>query len=62
MPILDYRCRECGHSFERVVLGGEPIRSVVCPECHDPKARPEAVPRGFFDGIASFSALARDTN
>lgn len=30
MPIHDYDCAGCGHTFEELVLGSE---SVECPEC-----------------------------
>lgn len=31
MPIFEYACRDCGHRFEKIVLGGaEPD----CPACH----------------------------
>ena len=30
MPIYEYRCRGCGHEFERLVLGGDPG---ACPAC-----------------------------
>lgn len=30
MPIYEYTCRGCGHTFERLVLDGNPG---VCPSC-----------------------------
>ena len=30
MPIFEYVCRECGHSFEKIVNGGA---RPACPEC-----------------------------
>jgi putative FmdB family regulatory protein len=30
MPIFEYRCKECGHSFETLVRGRERAR---CPSC-----------------------------
>ena len=30
MPIYDYSCRGCSHTFEALVLGG---KSPTCPEC-----------------------------
>ncbi len=30
MPIFEYRCRSCGHKFEKLVRGNE---KVACPEC-----------------------------
>jgi putative FmdB family regulatory protein len=31
MPIFEYRCRGCGHEFERLVLPTTP--APACPEC-----------------------------
>jgi putative FmdB family regulatory protein len=31
MPLFDYACRECQHTFEALVFNGE---KVECPECH----------------------------
>ena len=31
MPIYEYRCRGCGHDFEKYVHG--PTTKVVCPTC-----------------------------
>ncbi|HQT43755.1 MAG: FmdB family zinc ribbon protein [Halothiobacillus sp.] len=31
MPIYDYRCRQCHHGFETLVMSGE---TPVCPSCH----------------------------
>ena len=30
MPILEYRCKDCYHQFEAIVLGSH---VPVCPEC-----------------------------
>jgi putative FmdB family regulatory protein len=30
MPIFEYACRSCGHSFEALVFGG---KVPPCPEC-----------------------------
>jgi putative FmdB family regulatory protein len=31
MPIYDYSCRACSHTFEALVLGGKSPKA--CPEC-----------------------------
>jgi putative FmdB family regulatory protein len=31
MPLYEYACRECEHTFEALVFDGE---KVECPECH----------------------------
>ena len=32
MPIYEYRCRDCGHQFERLVRTFEPVEG-RCPAC-----------------------------
>jgi putative FmdB family regulatory protein len=34
MPLYEYTCQECDHSFEALVQSGE---QVECPECESPK-------------------------
>jgi putative FmdB family regulatory protein len=31
MPLYEYACQTCEHTFEQLVLNGE---AVECPECH----------------------------
>lgn len=31
MPLYEYTCRQCEHTFESLVVNGE---RVECPECH----------------------------
>lgn len=31
MPIYEYRCKKCGHTFEELVFGDE---LPSCPSCH----------------------------
>jgi putative FmdB family regulatory protein len=31
MPLYEYTCQECDHTFETLVFNGE---TVECPECH----------------------------
>ena len=33
MPIYDYRCKECGTEFEKMVRLSEADRSPLCPQC-----------------------------
>lgn len=35
MPIYNYRCRECGYLFERLILNtdSDEVRGTECPEC-----------------------------
>jgi putative FmdB family regulatory protein len=31
MPLYEYSCRQCDHTFEALVFAGE---TVACPQCH----------------------------
>ena len=58
MPLYEYACRECDHSFEKLVLNGEPVE---CPQCHgnrlerqwsvpaQPRSQTRALPVGGCD-------------
>jgi putative FmdB family regulatory protein len=52
MPLYEYTCQKCEHSFEELVFGGE---SVACPECQSEHverlisvpAAPQTTPAGL---------------
>ena len=33
MPIFEYRCKDCGFTFEKIVFGSSDFE-IECPECH----------------------------
>ncbi len=33
MPMYEYACRKCGHSFEKLVKSMSSTEAVICPEC-----------------------------
>jgi putative FmdB family regulatory protein len=34
MPMYDYTCRTCSHSFEALLLPGEvEVETIACPQC-----------------------------
>jgi len=33
MPMYEYACRKCGHSFEKLVKSMSSTDPIVCPEC-----------------------------
>lgn len=36
MPTYEYRCKKCGHRFERFeAMSAKPVKT--CPRCHKPK-------------------------
>ena len=34
MPVYEYRCTDCGKSYDVLHMGREKIEDVVCPACH----------------------------
>jgi putative FmdB family regulatory protein len=38
MPIFEYVCRECDHSFEALVYG---VQKATCPKCQSQKLAPQ---------------------
>ncbi|MEW6171894.1 MAG: zinc ribbon domain-containing protein [Bacillota bacterium] len=37
MPIYEFRCKVCGHRFERLCPLGETGENLICPACDTPK-------------------------
>lgn len=37
MPLLEYRCSDCGKKTENLVLAGEAARAPKCPSCGSKK-------------------------
>ena len=33
MPLLDFKCKDCGYIFDELVRSSENIDEVVCPKC-----------------------------
>ncbi len=33
MPLYDFKCKECGHKFEKLVFKEEEIKEIKCPKC-----------------------------
>ena len=42
MPIYEYECKSCGHSFERIMKAGEKVPA--CPACGATETRKRVVP------------------
>ncbi|RTZ94934.1 MAG: zinc ribbon domain-containing protein [Deltaproteobacteria bacterium] len=38
MPIYEYKCEQCGHSFEKLVFAGD-REKIICPKCGAPKTK-----------------------
>lgn len=62
MPTIEYKCPHCGLAFNRTILKGEEPGSETCPQCRHGEVNPATQSPRLFEGIASFSTLAKDTN
>jgi putative FmdB family regulatory protein len=62
MPTIEYKCLHCGHAFNRTILKGDEPGGEVCPQCHHGKVQPSTQSPRIFEGFASFSTFAKDTN
>jgi len=38
MPLYEYDCPKCGHSFEKLVRSSANAEKAVCPHCSSPYA------------------------
>jgi putative FmdB family regulatory protein len=47
MPIYEYRCVQCGHTFDAFQRVGADGKNLVCPVCNTPK------PEKLFSAFAS---------
>lgn len=45
MPIYEYRCKECGHIFERLTLRKDNEGEVKCPKCDGAAEKIMSVPQ-----------------
>lgn len=50
MPIYEYRCRQCGHTFDAFQRVGADGSDLVCPKCNAAK------PEKLFSSFASSGA------
>ena len=39
MPIYEYRCEECGNTFDKFVRSMSSTFSVECPQCHSKRCK-----------------------
>jgi putative FmdB family regulatory protein len=58
MPIFEYKCPNCGHRFEKLVLSSKRQRELRCPECDSPDVQKAislfgAVGKGASGGAAA---------
>ena len=57
MPIYEYKCRDCGDKFEKLVRWGAGGEEIQCPACDSPQvARQISAPVFIGGGGSAFSA------
>lgn len=56
MPMFEFVCAECGHSFEELLRNTDAVSSLVCPKCGSPNVRKKlSTFASRISGVASFS-------
>ena len=61
MPIYEYKCRECGDKFEKLVRTSSGEKDVKCPSCESPFVQRQVSVCGFLGGgvdLASASSAS----
>ena len=58
MPVYEYQCEKCKHSFEKLVFKGDKER-INCPTCGDMKVKKLLSSVSFMNG-AGVGACAAD--
>jgi len=58
MPIYEYKCRECGDKFEKLVRTSAAEKDVKCPACDSPLVQRQISACGMLSGSADFGAAA----
>lgn len=56
MPIYEYKCRECGDKFEKLIRSSASEKDVRCPKCESPVVERQVSVCGFLGGTPSFGA------
>lgn len=60
MPIYEYRCEECGKTFEKIVFGSA-APEVECPGCHSKRVNKlfsSFSTKGIAKGAENFSGCS----
>jgi putative FmdB family regulatory protein len=52
MPIFEYRCQDCGHKFEAILMGGQ---TAECPKCHTVRLEQQLSTFAVSTGVSSAS-------
>ena len=58
MPIYEYKCRECGDKFEKLVRPTSSQEDPTCPVCHSPKVERQVSLCGCLTGSGAADSRA----
>jgi len=58
MPLYEYDCPKCGHSFEKLVRSTANAEKAVCPQCSSPYAAKKLSTFVMMGGPAQSGAAA----
>ena len=61
MPIYEFDCKDCGDSFESLVMSFSRIDGVTCPECKSENVQKKIstfAVKGDYSSSSSFSSSA----
>ncbi len=53
MPIFEFKCKQCGHAFSKIVWSHKSEASIPCPKCDS--ARTEKL-------ISSFASISQSSS
>lgn len=56
MPIYEYKCQQCNHRFEQLIMSSSTESVVECPACHGSEVNRLFSTFGFSSGSTSRSA------
>lgn len=56
MPIYEYRCKTCGHVFEKMMRWSDADSNPVCPNCQGQNTQKKMTSFASFGGGASFGS------
>ena len=58
MPIYEYKCRDCGDKFEKLVRSSTSESDLKCPVCQSPKVERQVSLCGSLTGGSDFGGLS----
>ncbi len=60
MPLFEYKCKDCGKRFEKLILGNRDV-DLICPECGSEKTERQLSTFATTSGNGKCSSSGRFT-